>query len=88
MTYNAVEIYRCRNCGKEIIERRLCISSSEGGHLRDLMGTTDRYYSFFHQCNKKQVGFCELISRAVDEKELNRQKTLLKKELKVLEDDE
>ena len=86
MVFKTVKVYKCRNCGKEIKKKWGFVNFDEDSNFADAanraMSVSNGCYAFFHSCNKLQVGYCELIKGEIENKELEKQESRLKAELK------
>jgi len=85
MKFRTIKVYRCRNCGKEIIVKGMIFNSDEEESFleksRYEMSVSNGCYAFFHECSETKIGYCELIRREIEDKELERQKLILKTEI-------
>ena len=87
MKFKPVRVYRCRNCGEEIIKEDVFPYDSDEeksflGFCEYKMSVSNGCYAFFHECSEMQIGYCELIRREIENKELERQKSRLKAKIK------
>jgi len=89
MKFRSVKVYRCRSCGKEIIEKGMLIDSDGQESFLEKsiyeMSVSNGCYAFFHECSQFQIGYCELIRREIENKELERQRSRLKTEIEKID---